>query len=98
MSDRDFSGAMIRERIRGLTKRKPKTREHITVMAGLCNGCALCACFCPSGSWELKNKSAVWEYGMEYCLECGMCFNICPRGAIAWSYPLGGEGVIYDLG
>jgi len=96
--DKDLSGAAIRERIRDLTKRKPKTREHIKVIAGLCNGCALCVRFCPSGSWELRGGTAVWVYGMEYCLECGTCFNLCPQGAIVWSYPLGGEGVVYELG
>ncbi|MEM3737205.1 MAG: 4Fe-4S dicluster domain-containing protein [Candidatus Bathyarchaeia archaeon] len=98
MADGDLAGVAIRDKVRSLTHHKPKTQRHIRVIAELCNGCALCLKFCPSGSWKLRDGVAVWEYGMECCLECGTCFCVCPRSAIAWSYPRGGEGVLYSLG
>jgi len=32
------------------------------------------------------------------CLECGACFAVAAPGALRWSYPRGGFGVIYREG
>ena len=31
----------------------------------------------------------------ETCLECAACFSVCEAGAIDFSYPAGGTGVVY---
>ena len=91
------SRTQLREKVKRLTQRTQKTKSHIKVINERCTGCGLCVKFCPSGSWEMENVAA-WKYGMEFCLECGTCFNLCVVKAIDWSYPLGGEGIISQLG
>ena len=35
-------------------------------------------------------------FNYEQCFECGTCYLVCNReGAIAWSYPEGGHGVVF---
>jgi ferredoxin-like protein FixX len=77
-------------------KRKPKSEVHIRVLKEKCNGCGVCVKVCPSGSWKISDNVAEWR-GMNLCLECGACFNACPAEAIVWSYPKGGEGIIYEF-
>ena len=77
-------------------KRKPKSEIHIHVLREKCNGCGVCVKLCPSGAWSIEDGVAVWK-GMNLCLECGACFNACPTEAIVWSYPRGGEGVVYEF-
>ena len=41
----------------------------------------------------LSDGSIVFSY--EQCFECGTCYLVCNReGAIKWSYPDGGKGVV----
>jgi ferredoxin-like protein FixX len=48
----------------------------------------------PTGSYEMVNGKAMWKYGMETCSECGACQYVCSVGAIDWSYPEAGTGIV----
>lgn len=79
-----------------LTCRTAKSRAHVEVLEERCTGCGLCVQLCPSGSWVLEEGTARWTHGMECCFECGTCYHLCQTDAIKWSYPRGGEGVVYE--
>jgi ferredoxin like protein len=77
---------------------RPDPEPHIVVETEVCLACAgrPCTVVCPAGLY-------VWEDGQlvhncEGCLECGSCRAVCPHGAVAWRYPLGGYGVRYLWG
>ncbi len=68
---------------------------------GLCHRCGGCATFCTTinyGALEI-DKNGKPRYGdMEKCIECGLCYTICPeikdleeetKRQAAWSEPLG---------
>lgn len=86
-------GAQVQEIIKGKYEVIPKTRQHITVDAQVCNGCRLCFELCPTGSFAMVDGKAQWN-GMQTCAESGACRYVCPVGAIDWSYPDGGTGVV----
>jgi len=90
-------GAKARELMKGKFEMIPKTKEHIKVDPNKCVGmsCQVCYCVCPSGSFEMVNGKAVWKYGMTCCCECGTCRYICAYGAIDWSYPEAGTGIVH---
>ncbi|MBN1316016.1 MAG: 4Fe-4S dicluster domain-containing protein [Anaerolineales bacterium] len=89
-------GAKVRELLKGKYKVIPKTKEHIKVDRDKCIGmnCQVCYITCPTGSFEMEDGKAVWKYGMELCGECGTCLYVCPVGAIDWSYPEAGTGIV----
>jgi ferredoxin like protein len=38
-------------------------------------------------------------FNYEQCFECGTCYQVCNReGAITWTYPDGGDGVVLRRG
>jgi len=68
---------------------------------GLCYRCGGCATFCTAinyGALEIdKNGKPVYQ-DMEKCIECGLCYSICPeitdldeetKRQAAWSEPMG---------
>jgi len=75
-------------------------RAHITVDAGRCRDCAARACLtaCPANLFtETANGGILFNY--EQCFECGTCYQVCDReGAIVWTYPDGGTGVVFRHG
>jgi len=91
-----FCGATIRDYLKGKYEVVPKTKEHIFVNKDKCIGeaCSICYSLCPSGSFEIVDGKAEWTYGMECCMECGICQYVCTVDAIDWSYPEAGTGVV----
>ncbi len=64
-----------------------------------CNGCGLCALVCSFNLWAVKQgKAKLAVRYQELCLECGACEEVCEPGAIDFSYPVGGTGVIIEYG
>jgi ferredoxin like protein len=75
-------------------------RPHITVDAGVCRSCISQACViaCPAGLFSPVSGGGIL-FSYEQCFECGTCYQICERpGAISWSYPDGGDGVVFRHG
>ncbi len=72
-------------------------RAHIVVDGDLCKSCTTKACVtaCPAGLFvPVVDGGILFNY--EQCFECGACYMVCNEaGAIAWSYPEGGAGVVF---
>ena len=60
-----------------------------------CTGCATCAKTCPQGAIHIvtspdlvSNKYAVEKYQVDtgYCIQCGLCVEVCPFKALFMSY------------
>lgn len=70
---------------------------HIVVNNAICESCTLrpCVYICPANLFvPLDDGTILFNY--ERCLECGTCYIACgDKGAIAWSYPRGGFGVMF---
>ena len=75
-------------------------RAHITVDGDACRGCTTKACVVaarPSCSCRPADGGILFNY--EQCFECGTCYLVCnPEGAITWTYPEGGHGVVFRHG
>ena len=58
-----------------------------TIDMTLCNGCGICIDQCPTHAVELveQRPSVVRP---EDCAYCGLCEEICSRGAIALAYEI----------
>ncbi len=73
---------------------------HITVESELCRSCTTRACVtvCPANLFaETADGGILFNY--EQCFECGTCYMVCnTQGAIRWSYPEGGYGVVFRHG
>ena len=72
-------------------------RAHITVDGDSCRGCTTKACVtaCPANLFvPVSDGGVVFNY--EQCFECGTCYLACDTsGAITWTYPDGGSGVVF---
>lgn len=70
---------------------------HIVVDGKVCAGCSTRECItaCPANLFvPTSDGGLVFNY--EQCFECGSCYIVCNReGAISWSYPEGGHGVVF---
>jgi ferredoxin like protein len=69
---------------------------HITVDSDVCRSCTTKACVsaCPANLFVPTSDGGVL-FNYEQCFECGTCYLVCNHeGAISWSYPLGGFGVV----
>lgn len=60
-----------------------------------CTGCATCAKTCPQGAIDIvtsanlvNNKYEVEKYQVDtgYCIQCGLCVEVCPFKALFMSY------------
>ena len=73
---------------------------HIVVDGDACEGCTTKACVsvCPASLFvELSSGGVLFNY--EQCFECGTCYMVCnSEGALTWSYPDGGHGVVFRNG
>jgi ferredoxin len=75
------------------------TGDFIKVDEEKCNGCGRCAVVCVVNLWKLRGgKAEIKENYKEKCLECAACYSVCAIGAIDFSYPKGGTGVVYLKG
>ncbi|HEY6277405.1 MAG TPA: 4Fe-4S dicluster domain-containing protein [Streptosporangiaceae bacterium] len=75
-------------------------RAHITVDPDVCRSCTTQACVtaCPAGLFTPVSGGGIL-FSYEQCFECGTCDQVCDSaGAISWSYPDGGDGVVFRHG
>jgi ferredoxin like protein len=72
-------------------------RAHITVDGDTCRGCTTrdCVVACPANLFVPTSDGGIL-FNYEQCFECGTCYLVCNRdGAITWTYPEGGHGVVF---
>lgn len=71
-------------------------RAHIVVDSERCEGCSTqyCVTACPADLFVPTADGRIL-FNYEQCFECGTCYLACNvEGAITWSYPDGGFGVV----
>ncbi|GAA3754246.1 ferredoxin like protein [Spinactinospora alkalitolerans] len=69
---------------------------HIVVDTDVCRSCTTKACVtaCPADLFVPTSDGGIL-FNYEHCFECGVCYLVCDgEGAITWSYPRGGHGVV----
>ena len=75
-------------------------RAHIVVDDEVCRSCTTreCVTACPANLFvPTANGGILFNY--EECFECGTCYMVCNNdGAITWTYPDGGQGVVFHHG
>jgi ferredoxin like protein len=70
---------------------------HITVDDTICRDCSVRGCIvaCPANLFVPTSDGGI-VFNYEQCFECGTCYMVCnEEGAISWSYPEGGLGVVF---
>ena len=79
------------------TEFKVSDKPHIVVDGKACVDCSTRACIvaCPADLFVPTSDGGI-VFNYEQCFECGTCYLVCDKeGAITWSYPEGGFGVIF---
>ena len=77
--------------------RVDEDRAHITVDDTKCRDCSTRGCItaCPANLFVPTAAGGIL-FNYEQCFECGTCYLVCNReGAITWTYPEGGHGVVF---
>jgi ferredoxin like protein len=80
-----------------LTEFRVHERAHITVDGDQCRGCTTqeCVVACPANLFVPTSDGGIL-FNYEQCFECGTCYLVCDKaGAITWTYPDGGHGVVF---
>jgi len=75
-------------------------RAHISVDADVCRSCTTKACVsaCPANLFAPTSDGGIL-FNYEECFECGTCYMVCnAEGALTWTYPDGGHGVVFHQG
>ena len=75
-------------------------RAHIVVDSDVCRSCTTkeCVTACPANLFAPTSDGGIL-FNYEQCFECGTCYMVCnSEGAIEWSYPDGGQGVVFRHG
>ena len=75
-------------------------RAHIVVDSDVCRSCTTKACVtaCPANLFAPTADGGIL-FSYEQCFECGTCYMVCnSEGALTWSYPVGGHGVVFRQG
>ena len=70
---------------------------HIVVDGSVCTGCSTRECIvaCPANLFVPTSDGGIL-FNYEQCFECGTCYLACgTAGAITWTYPDGGSGVVF---
>ena len=71
---------------------------HIVVDDRICADCSTrgCVVACPANLFVPTAAGGIL-FNYEQCFECGTCYMVCnEEGAITWSYPEGGHGVVFN--
>jgi ferredoxin like protein len=72
-------------------------KPHIVVEHEVCRSCTTreCVWVCPARLFVPTADGGIL-FNYEHCFECGACYQACNKeGAISWSYPEGGRGVVF---
>jgi ferredoxin like protein len=72
-------------------------RAHITLDDSHCRDCSARGCItaCPADLFVPTSDGGI-VFNYEQCFECGTCYLVCnEEGAITWTYPEGGHGVVF---
>ncbi|PXY25980.1 ferredoxin family protein [Prauserella endophytica] len=75
-------------------------QPHIVVDTDVCRSCTTKTCVhaCPANLFVPTAEGGIL-FNYEQCFECGTCYLMCDGGnAISWSYPDGGQGVVFRHG
>ena len=99
MTDRRYAEPAF-EDVLSTVEFRVSERRHITVDTGVCRSCPTQACVyaCPADLFVPTGDGGIL-FNYEQCFECGTCYQICDgQGAISWSYPDGGYGVVFRKG
>ena len=70
---------------------------HIVVDGAVCADCTTreCVVACPANLFVPTSDGGI-VFNYEQCFECGTCYLVCDTsGAITWTYPDGGHGVVF---
>ena len=70
------------EVVSGLSKQKAIEEAKRCFQCGQCNLCENCYIFCPEVAIMFDTKGSSLVLTHEFCKECGICIQECPRGAI----------------
>jgi len=62
---------------------KPHCRRQICITCGpCCESCEECILLCPDLCITRNPRTRRIEIDLRYCKGCGLCEQVCPRGAI----------------
>ncbi len=92
----DYDGVSFEDRMATVEFRVHE-RAHITVDGDACQGCTTkgCVAACPANLFVPTSDGGIL-FNYEQCFECGTCYLACnTEGAITWTYPDGGYGVVF---
>ena len=79
---------------RGSTSPTP-TSSSTATSAGTARPAA-CVVACPANLFVPTADGGIL-FNYEQCFECGTCYLVCNgEGAISWTYPEGGHGVVFQ--
>jgi 2-oxoacid:acceptor oxidoreductase gamma subunit (pyruvate/2-ketoisovalerate family) len=72
------------EIISGLSKNKAIGEAERCFQCGECTLCENCYIFCPDVAIRFDMNGSSLALTHEFCKECGICIQECPRSAIGW--------------